>query len=173
MTNILTANMQPTYLFANVEKRELNAVLHKLKEVSYINWFGSTSGRFDLVASLKGNDVQKTYAAIKEIRSMNGVLSTTSMYPYEYLANAHSNGAHAMGQVFLRVDKPVQDILKSLMSISGVSDASVVSGQWNILATVKGESYEEILANTVQKISQIDGIRTSETSFVYKPTVSA
>jgi len=173
MTNIPTANMQPTYLFATVEKRELNSVLHKLTEVHYINWSGSTSGRFDLVASLKGNDVQKTYAAIKEIRSMNGVLSTTSMYPYESLVNTPSNGAHAMGQVFLRVDKPVQDILKSLMNISGVSDASVVSGQWDILVTVKGESYEEILANTVQKISQIDGIRTSETSFVYKPTIIA
>ena len=173
MTNIQTANMQPTYLFATVEKRELNAVLHKLKEVKYINWFGSTSGRFDFVASLRGNDVQKTYAAIKEIRSMNGVLSTTSMYPYEGLVNTGSNGAHAMGQVFLRVSKPVQDILKSLMSISGVSEASVVSGQWDILATVKGESYEEILEKTVQKISQIDGIRTSETTFVYKPTVLA
>lgn len=173
MTSIQIANMQPTYLFATVEKRELNAVLHKLKEVKYINWFGSTSGRFDLVASLKGNDVQKTYAAIKEIRSMDGVLSTTSMYPYERLVNTRSNGAHAMGQVLLRVNKPVQDVLKSLMTISGVSDASVVSGQWDILATVKGESYEEILAKTVQKISQIDGISTSETSFVYKPTIMA
>ncbi len=173
MTNIPTANMQPTYLFANVEKRELNAVLHKLKEVKNINWFGTTSGRFDLVASLKGNDDQKTYAAIKEIRSMDGVISTTSMHPYEGMMNARSNGAHAMGQVFLRVDKPVKDVLKSLMAISGVSDASVVSGQWDILATVKGESYEEILGKTVQKISQIDGIRTSETSFVYKPTVMA
>ena len=170
MTNIQTANMMPTYLFATVEKNELNSVLHKLKEVKYINWFGSTSGRFDLVASLRGNDVQKTYAAIKEIRSMNGVVSTTSMYPYEGLVNARSNGDHAMGQVFLRVNKPVQDILKSLMSISGVSEASVVSGQWDILVTVKGESYEEILGKTVQKISQIDGIRTSETTFVYKPT---
>jgi DNA-binding Lrp family transcriptional regulator len=173
MTSIPTANMQPTYLFANVEKRELNSVLHKLKETKYINWFGSTSGRFDLVASLKGNDVTKTYAAIKEIRSMNGVLSTTCMYPYEGLVNTRSNGAHAMGQVFLKVDKPLNGILKSLMSIPGVSDATVVSGQWDILATVKGESYEEILAKTVQKISQIDGIRTSETSFVYKPTVLA
>jgi len=163
----------PTYLFATVEKNELNSVLHKLKEVKYINWFGSTSGRFDLVASFKGNDVQKSYAAIKEIRSMNGVISTTSMYPYEGLVNARSNGTHAMGQVFLRVDKPVQDVLKSLMSISGVSEASVVSGQWDILVTVKGESYEEILGKTIQKISQIDGIRTSETTFVYKPTVLA
>ena len=173
MTNIQTANMMPTYLFATVEKNELNSVLHKLKEVKYINWFGSTSGRFDLVASFKGNDVQKSYAAIKEIRSMNGVISTTSMYPYEGLVNARSNGTHAMGQVFLRVDKPVQDVLKSLMSISGVSEASVVSGQWDILVTVKGESYEEILGKTIQKISQIDGIRTSETTFVYKPTVLA
>jgi len=173
MTNIQTANMQPTYLFATVEKRELNSVLHKLTEVHYINWFGSTSGRFDLVASLKGNDVQKTYAAIKEIRSMDGIISTTCMYPYEGLVNTRSNGAHSIGQVFLRVDKPLNAVLKSLMSISGVSDATVVSGQWDILATVKGESYEEILAKTVQKISQIDGVRTSETSFVYKPTIIA
>ena len=62
---------------------------------------------------------------------------------------------------------------KSLKSISGVTEALAVSGQWDILTTLSGASYEEILAKTVQEISQINGIRTSETTFVYKPTVAA
>ncbi len=173
MSNIQTASTLPTYLFATVVKQQLNEVLRKLKAVEYIKWFGSTSGRFDVVASFKGNDAQKTYAAIKEIKSILGVVSTTSMVPFEGHVNPQQNGERAMGQVFLRTDKPVQDVIQSLKRISGVSEAMAVSGQWDILTTVRGQSYEEILAKTVQEISQINGIRTSETSFVYKPTVAA
>ena len=36
MSNIQTANTLPTYLFATVEKREMNQVINKLKEVDYI-----------------------------------------------------------------------------------------------------------------------------------------
>ncbi|HEY4673154.1 MAG TPA: Lrp/AsnC ligand binding domain-containing protein [Nitrososphaerales archaeon] len=173
MANIHTANGLPTYLFATVEKQKLKSVLNKLKEVAYIHWFGSTSGRYDIVASFKGNDMQKTYAAIKEIRSFNGIVSTTSLFPFEGHVKPQRNGEHAIGQVFLRVDKPAQEMIQSLKSISGVSEALAVSGQWDVLATVRGQSYEEILAKTIQEISQIDGIRTSETTFVYNPTVSA
>ncbi|MBI2183985.1 MAG: Lrp/AsnC ligand binding domain-containing protein [Thaumarchaeota archaeon] len=144
-----------------------------MKAVEYIKWFGTTSGRFDVVASFKGNDTQETYAAIKEIKSINGVVSTTSMVPFEGHVNPKENGERAMGQVFLRIDRPVQDIIQSLKRISGVTEAMAVSGQWDVLTTVRGQSYEEILAKTVQEISQIDGIRTSETTFVYKPTVAA
>ena len=173
MSKIQTATTLPTYLFATVEKQKLNEVLGKLKEVKYIHWFGSTSGRFDVVASFKGNDIQKMYAAIKEIRSIKGIVSTTSFVPFEGHVSPQRNGGHAMGQVFLRVDRPAQEMIQSLKSISGVSEALVVSGQWDVLATVRGQSYEEILAKTVKEISQIEGIRTSETSFVYNPTVSA
>lgn len=173
MSNIQTANALPTYVFATVEKQELKSVLNKLKEVAYIHWFGSTSGRYDVVASFKGNDMQKTYAAIKEIRSINGVVSTTSLVPFEGHVKPQRNGGHAMGQVFLRVDRPAQEMIQSLKSISGVSEALAVSGQWDVLATVRGQSYEEILEKTIQEISQVDGIRTSETSFVYKPIASA
>lgn len=173
MSKIQTASKLPTYLFATIEKQQLNEVLRKLKAVEYIKWFGTTSGRFDVVASFKGNDTQETYAAIKEIKSINGVVSTTSMVPFEGHVNPKENGERAMGQVFLRIDRPVQDIIQSLKRISGVTEAMAVSGQWDVLTTVRGQSYEEILAKTVQEISQIDGIRTSETTFVYKPTVAA
>jgi DNA-binding Lrp family transcriptional regulator len=173
MSNIQqqTANTLPTYLFATVAKQQLNEVLRKLKAVEYVKWFGSTSGRFDVVASFKGSDAQKAYAAIKEIRSINGVVSTTSMVPFEGQMSLQENGDHAMGQIFLRTDKPVLELIQSLAKISGVTEALAVSGQFDVLATVRGQSYEEILGKTVQEISQINGIRTSETAFVYKPTL--
>ncbi len=173
MSNIATTNTLPSYLFATVEKQEHNEVLSKLKGVDYINWFGSTSGRFDVVASFKGNDMQKTYSAITKIKSIKGIGSTSCLVPFEGHVDPKKNGERAMAQVFLSVDRPVQDVIQSLKKISGVTEALAVSGQWDVLATLHGQSYEEILQKTVQEISKIDGIRTSETAFVYKQTASA
>ncbi len=117
--------------------------------------------------------MQKTNAAIKKIKSIKGVASTSCLVPFEGHVNPKKDGERAMGQVLLRVDRPVQDIIQALKSISGVTEALVVSGEWDILVTLRGQSYEEILQKTVQEISKIDGIRTSETTFVYKPTASA
>jgi len=191
MSNMQTTTL-PTYLFATVEKQELNSILTKLKQVAYINWFGSTSGRFDVVATFKGNDMQKTDAAIREIRSIKGVISTDAMVPSEGQSNPRANDQRAMGQIFLSVDKPTQDVIQSLKNVSGVTEALAVSGQWEIptgtsyrmkssqqwhpweiLVTVRGQNFEEILAKAVQEISQISGVRNSETTFVYKPTVAA
>jgi DNA-binding Lrp family transcriptional regulator len=83
MSNKQAATTLPVYLFATVEEQELNSVLGKMKEVSYVNWFGSTSGRFDFVATFKGNDVAKIDAAISEIRSIKGVVSADTMFPLE------------------------------------------------------------------------------------------
>lgn len=192
MSNMQTTTSLPTYLFATVEKQELASILTKLKEVSYINWFGSTSGRFDFVATFKGNDMQKTDAAIKEIRSIKGVVTTDAMVPFEGQSNPHANDQHAMGQVFLSVDKPTQEVIQSLKNVTGVTEALAISGQWEIptgtsyrirssqqwhpweiLVTVRGLNYEEILGKAVSEISQISGVRDSETTFVYKPTVAA
>ncbi len=173
MSNIATANTLPSYLFATVEKQEHNDVLSKMKGVDYVNWFGSTSGRFDVVASFKGNDMQKTYSAITKIKSIKGIGSTSCLVPFEGHVDPRKNGERAMAQVFLSVDRPVPDVIQSLKKISGVTEALAVSGQWDVLVTLHGQSYEEILQKTVQEISKIDGIRTSETAFVYKQTTSA
>ena len=173
MSNIQTASTLPTYLFANVEKKEFNEVMSKLKDVDYIHWSGSTSGRYDFVAAFKGSDMQKSYSAVKKIRSIYGVVSTTCLVPFEGQTNAQKDGQHAMGQVFIRVNKPAQDVIQSLKSISGVTEALAVAGRWDILATVRGISYEEILEKVVKQISKVDGVRTSETTFVYNPTVAA
>ena len=192
ISNMQTTTTLPTYLFATVEKQELSSILGKLKEVAYINWFGSTSGRFDFVATFKGNDMQKTDAAIREIRSIKGVISTDAMVPFEGQSNQHDNDQRAMGQVFLSVDKPTQEVIQSLKNVAGVTEALAISGQWEIptgnsyrirssqqwhpwevLVTVRGQTYEDILAKVVQEISQVSGVRNSETMFVYKPTVAA
>jgi DNA-binding Lrp family transcriptional regulator len=187
-----TATSLPTYLFATVEKQEIGAVLSKLEDVSYINWFGSISGHFDIVATFKGNDMQKTDAAIKEIRSIKGVISTDAMVPFEGESSPHANDQRAMGQMFLSVNKPTQEVIQSLKNVSGVTEALAIPGQWEIptgssyrirssqqwhpwevLVTARGQSSEEILAKAVQEISQISGVLNSETTFVYKPTVAA
>jgi uncharacterized protein with GYD domain len=119
-----TTNTLPTYMFANIDREQLNEVLRKLKEIECIHWFGTTSGRYDVVASFRGNDMQKTYAAINQIRSIKGVVSTTSLFPFEGQTNQKKNGGLAMGEVLRTVDKPVHDVLQSLKNVAGVSEPS-------------------------------------------------
>jgi DNA-binding Lrp family transcriptional regulator len=192
ISTIQTATILPTYLYATVEKQELDSILSKLQEAAYVNWFGSTSGRFDLVVTFKGNDMKKTDAAIKEIRSIKGVISTDAVVPFEGRSDANADDQRAMGQVFLSVDRPTEEVIRALKNVVGVTEALAISGQWEVptgnayrsrssqqwhpwevLVTVRGQNYEEILAKAVHEISQINGVRNSETMFVYKPTVVA
>ncbi|MGA2664245.1 MAG: hypothetical protein ABSF83_04810 [Nitrososphaerales archaeon] len=189
MSNMQTTTSLPAYLLATVEKQELTSILGKLKDVAYINWFGSASGRFDLVATFKGNDIQKTDAAI---RAITGVVSTNAMVPFEGRSNPRADDQRATGQMFLSVDRPTQEVIQSLKNVTGVTEALAISGQWEIptetshrvrssqrwhpweiLVTVRGQNYEEILGKAVAEISQISAVRNGETTFVYKPTVAS
>jgi len=132
ISDMQTTTSLPSYLFATVEKQELASILSKLKDIAYVDWFGSTSGRFDFVDTFKGNDMRKTDAAIKEIRTLEGVVSTNAMVPFEGQSNSHADDQRAMGQMFLSVDRPTQEVIQSLKNVPGVTEALAIPGRWEI-----------------------------------------
>ena len=56
-----------------------------------------------------------------------------------------------------------------MKQLSHVRNAFVVPGEFDILATLYGKNHDEILSQ-VSKINEVQGVRTSETLFAYKPT---
>jgi len=59
-------------------------------------------------------------------------------------------------------------VLHSLQQQPQIRNAFVVSGEFDILATIYGKDQEEVLSQ-VLKIAGMQGVRTSETLLAYKP----
>jgi len=171
------ANALPTYLFAKVDPQKLEDVLESLEDLGYVDWYGSTTGRYDLALALKGSDLKQVYSTIKEIRDIEGVESTTSFIPFEGYVRKETEDEDeergSLGQVFLRTRGDSEDVLASLKKLPVVSEVVVVPGEWDVVATVRGGSYEDILKTTIEEIARIDGVSASETSFVYQPKSAA
>lgn len=72
----------------------------------------------------------------------------------------------AMALVLINAD-PGKDrtVAQSLKKIKGVSGIYLVSGLYDVVATVRGGSAEEILATVYDKIRGLSGVRSSHTMF--------
>ena len=166
---IKNVNALPTYLFAKVERRKLDEIQESVDDIDYVDWHAATTGRYDLAISFKGSDPKQVYSTIKRIREIDGVQSTSSLVPFEGYVRKETEGNEYLGQVFIRADGSFEELLESLRKVPNVYQVLVVPGEWDVLVTLRGESYEGILEESIEKISQIDGVRASETSFVYQP----
>jgi len=122
-----------------------------------------------LTISFKGSDPKQVYSTIKRIREIDGIQSTSSLVPFEGYVKKEVEEDGYLGQVFLRAEGSFEGLLESLKKVPNVYQVLVVPGEWDVLVTLRGGSYEEILEGSIEKISQIDGVRASETSFVYQP----
>jgi DNA-binding Lrp family transcriptional regulator len=162
----------PTYLFAKVDGQKLYEVRESIDEIDYVDWYGATTGRYDLAISLAGSEPKHVYSTIKKVREIDGVKSTSSFIPLEGYTRKEIEDWEdetSLGQVFLRTEGRFEEVLASLKKIPEVSEVLVVPGEWDLVATVRGSSYEDILKRSIEEISQIDGVSASETSFVYEP----
>lgn len=56
-------------------------------------------------------------------------------------------------------------VAKELKKIKGVEGVSLVSGLYDLVATVRGESSDEVLRTVYDKIRGLGGVRSSHTMF--------
>ncbi len=167
-----TVNALPTYLFAKVERRKLDEVQESIEDIDYVDWHAATTGRYDLTVSFKGSDPKQVYSTIKQIREIDGIQATTSLVPFQGYVSKETEEAGFLGQVFLRTEGSLDELVESLKKVPNVSQVLVVPGEWDVLVTLRGDSYEDILEGSIEKISQLDGVIASETSLVYQPSAA-
>lgn len=72
----------------------------------------------------------------------------------------------AMAIVLVTAD-PGKDraVAQALKKIQGVKGVSLVSGLYDVVATIQGDNAEQILATVYDKIRRIVGVRGSHTMF--------
>jgi len=161
--------MNPTTIVASVQPRMLSAVTEQLKRTQGITYFSPVTGRFDLAIELKNADQKQIYELVNKIRSFAGVTCTRTYSPYEGFVNGKNvQATDALALVLLHVNENAQKVLQSLEQHSQIRNASVVPGEFDILATVYGKNQDEILSS-VSKIAGMQGVTSTETLLAYRP----
>jgi DNA-binding Lrp family transcriptional regulator len=159
----------PNYVFASVEPHMLDDTIKHLKTLSGTTWFSPVTGRFDLVVQLKGSDTNRLYELVNKIRGIPGIISTQTCISLEGFINDKSmENDEPLGLVLLGVNEQVPEVLQALKRIPQIAEAFVIPGEFDIVATMKGRNYKEIITQ-VQKIVKVKGISASETLFAHKP----
>jgi hypothetical protein len=162
--------MNPTTIVASVQPRMLSAVTEQLKHTQGITYFSPVSGRFDLAIELKNADQKQIYELVNKIRSFAGVTCTRTYSPFEGFVNGKNvQATDALALVLLQVNENPQKVLQSLEQYSQIRNASVVPGEFDILATVYGKNHDEIFSS-VSKIAGMQGVTSTETLLAYRPT---
>ena len=168
----MTTQNYPTTIIASVQPKMWSQVAEQLKTMQGITYFSPLTGRFDLAIELKAADPSQIYELVNKVRSINGITSTRTQTPFEGYTdgkNFQSTDSLALCLVQVNQNQPVSGVLQSMKQISQIRNAFVTPGEFDIVATVYGRNNDEILSQ-VSKIGEVQGVRTSETLFAYKPT---
>ncbi len=168
----MTTQNYPTTIIASVQPKMWSQVAHELSSMEGITYFSPLTGRFDLAIELKAAEPSQVYELVNKVRSINGITSTRTQTPFEGYTdgkNFQATDSLALCLVQVNQNQPASGVLQSMKQLSQVRNAFVVPGEFDIVATLYGRNHDEILSQ-VSKIADVQGVRTSETLFAYKPT---
>ena len=76
-----------------------------------------------------------------------------------------------MAKAYLKIDIETgkeKDVKNALKKISGIQSADFVTGTQDLLASVEGKNYEEIVTKTLSEIRKVKGIKKTVTDFVFE-----
>ena len=168
----MTTQNYPTTIIASVQPKMWSQVAEQLKSMQGITYFSPLTGRFDLAIELKAADPSQVYELVNKVRSINGITSTRTQTPFEGYTdgkNFQSTDSLALCLVQVNQNQAASGVLQSIKQLSQIRNAFVTPGEFDIVATVYGRNHDELLSQ-VSKINEVQGVRTSETLFAYKPT---
>ena len=166
----MTTQNYPTTIIASVQPKMWNQVAEQLTHIQGITYYSPLTGRFDLAIELKAAEPSQVYELVNKVRSINGITSTRTATPFEGFTDGKNfQATDSLAVCLVNVNQSAQSVLQSMKQLSQVRNAFVTPGEFDIVATVYGKNNEEILAQ-VSKISEMQGVRSSETLFAYKPT---
>ena len=152
-----------------MEPSALNTVTQQVSTIKGVTFHTQVTGRFDLVIQLNTTTPEQVYPIVNQIRSIGGVLSTRTLIPFTGFSNGKNfSSSNSVAMLLLGVEGQPQGVLRNLQSLPHILNASVVPGEFDVIATIYGKDYNEIYSQILQ-VTQLQGIRTSETLFAFKP----
>jgi nitrate reductase NapAB chaperone NapD len=175
VTNMQTNTNFPTYVFATVNQGRRTNVVEELKRNSQIDLIAPVTGRYDLVLRLKPNTPHNIYNTVKEIRNISDVRTTDTHTGFDGIQPTKKlESQMALGVSVLTCEHNTSEqIIKQLSNIPGFIEASTVPGQFDIVALWQARTSEDIMKNSVERITNLPGLFHSETLLAYAPVFKA
>ena len=165
----------PTYVFATVNPGRATKVVDELKRNSQIDLIAPVSGRYDLVLRLKPNTPHNIYQTVREIREISDIRTTDTHTGFDGINPTKKlESQMALGVSVLTCEHNTSEsIIKQLSNIPGFIEASTVPGQFDIVALWQAKTSEDIVKNSVERVTNLQGISKSETLLAYAPFFKA
>ena len=165
----------PTYVFATVNPGRMTNVVAELKRNSQIDLIAPVTGRYDLVLRLKPNTPHNIYQTVKEIREISDVRTTDTHTGFDGIQPTKKlESQMALGVSVLTCEHNTSEsVIKQLSNIPGFIEASTVPGQFDIVALWQAKTSEDIVKNSVERVTNLQGIFKSETLLAYSPFFKA
>ncbi len=165
----------PTYVFATVNSGRATKVVEELKRNSQIDIIAPVTGRYDLVLRLKPNTPHNIYQTVKEIREISDVRTTDTHTGFDGIQPTKKlESQMALGVSVLTCEHNTSEsVIKQLSNIPGFIEASTVPGQFDIVALWQAKTSEDIVKNSVERVTNLQGIFKSETLLAYSPFFKA
>ena len=168
----MSKSASTSFVFANA-KGELGHIVSQLKRVSNIESVTPVTGRFDLVIRLGTNEPIKAFNTVEKIRSITGITSTQTAFSIENVTNAKNRQESSeppLAYALVKVKGKFRSVLQKLKTFPNLVEAHLIPGEFDVVASFNGFSQDELMENSVEKISRINGVTASETLITWTPT---
>ncbi len=166
----MSRNESTSYVFANC-KGAISNTINQIKRISAIDTVIPVTGRFDLVIKLRTNEPTKAYSALQKIREIKGITATQTALSFHRITSGESaDSEQPLAFALVKVKGAFEGVLRRLKAFPNFLEAHVIPGEFDVVATFRGYNTEELLENSVEKISGINGITSTETLIAWNPT---
>lgn len=167
-------NRNPTFVLTTVHQGKLKQVMEQLKSIPEVEVVAPVSGRFDLVLRVNAEKEEHVYELAQKIKAMQGMRTTNTHAAFEGFSNGQNPVKNeAWAYTVLSINRPLPEVLRNLKNVSGICEAYGTIGDFDVIVSLTGNTYQDIFKCVIDEIGKVEGISTSETFFAYEPLVTA
>ncbi len=153
-----------SYVLAMIERGQIAEVVKAVREQNEVVEGALLIGRYDMLARVEHYDLADLYSCISKIRAIPGIKGTSTHTPFEGFKKEHmieENDAVAIS--LLRTEVPPGNVLPQLRSFEHIVEAHIIPGEWDLIATLHGKKFEQVIETAVTGFETMQGIAKTET----------
>lgn len=156
------------YVFATVRRDRLSKMVEELKRNPAVLRGSLLAGRYDIVIRPFMYGRWELYNFINNLRKNDYVRSTSTYLVFDGFSKAVNIETTMLAYCLIRTQGLANEALEAMKKIQCIVEAHVVSGDWDIIAVVTGETDEEVIKNSIEGLEGTPGVRKTETMTSYR-----
>lgn len=156
------------YIFATVRRDQISKMVEELKRNPSVLRGSLLTGRYDVVIRPFMYGRWELYNFLNGLRRKDYVRSTSTYLVFDGFSKPINADDAKLAYCLIRTEGPGQKVLEATRKMQNIVEAHVVSGDWDLIAVVTGESDPEVIKYSIEGFENVPGMRSTETMVAYK-----